>query len=146
MSDSQAVFFWLVPLNAEFGKSVRAGFSVCITKVQLRFMIILVLKGVAKPQLAGCVLFIMVVFVACGLLLATCCPRDPSDRGQVVTTRRELHLRFLKYIRCFEDVLGLLSVLRLSCAAEHLPAVWHLDLSRELQVHSKDPMKSRKSR
>lgn len=82
MSDSEAVFFWLVPLNAEFGKSVRAGFSVCITKVQLRFMIILVLKGVAKPHLAACVLFITVVFVACGLLLATCCPRDPSDRGQ----------------------------------------------------------------
>lgn len=62
----------------------------------------------------------------------------------MVTTRRELHLRFLEYIRCFEDVLGLLSVLRLSCAAEHLPGVWHLDLSREL--HSKDPMKSRESR
>lgn len=45
-------------------------------------MITLVLKGVSKPRLAGCALFIMVGFVGCGLLLATCCPRDPSGRGQ----------------------------------------------------------------
>lgn len=49
--------------------------------MRLKFMITLALKGVTKPWLAGCVL-LTVVFVAYGLLLATCCPRDAAGRGQ----------------------------------------------------------------
>ena len=37
-----------------------------------------------------------------------------ESRRSMVATCTELHRRFLQYIRCFQDVLGLLSVLGLS--------------------------------
>lgn len=48
--------------------------SVWRGKVWLRFMITFVLKGVTKAWIADSMLF-PVVFVACVLLLVTCCPR-----------------------------------------------------------------------
>lgn len=68
---------WPLPLNTEFGKNVRAGFSVCSSKVQLTFTITIALKAVSKPWLAGRVLF-TVVFVACGLLLGYLLPQGRS--------------------------------------------------------------------
>jgi len=75
VSDLEAV------LLSEFGKNVGAGFSVCRGKVRLRFVITLTLKQVIKPWLAECELF-TVIFVACDLLLASCCARDTAGRGQ----------------------------------------------------------------
>lgn len=70
---------------------------------------------------AGCVQFIAVVSVACGLLLATAFLATPKGkgRGSMLAAHPAVDLRFLQSVTDSEDVLGLLGVL---CDTERLLA------------------------